>query len=62
MEKIKTLSIDLETFSEKMQELTALENPNSVQQMKQWLSENGLEVDSLGKKEVVAMPDRYECI
>ena len=36
----------------KMQEITALENPNSVQQMKQWLSENGLEVDSLGKKEV----------
>ena len=39
-------------LSEKMQELTTLENPNSVQQMKQWLSENGLEVDSLGKKEV----------
>ncbi len=32
--------------------LTALENPNSVQQMKQWLSGNGLMVDSLGKKEV----------
>ena len=42
-------------LSAKMQELTALENPNSVQQMKQWLSENGLEVDSLGKKEVAAM-------
>ncbi len=39
----------------KMQLLTSLENPNSVQQMKQWLSENGLEVDSLGKKEVSAM-------
>ncbi len=42
-------------LSEKMQELTSLENPNSVQQMKQWLSENGLEVDSLGKKEVASM-------
>ena len=35
-----------------MQELTSLENPNSVQQMKQWLSENGLETDTLGKKAV----------
>ena len=39
-------------LSAKMQEITSLDNPNSVQQMKQWLSENGLEVDSLGKKEV----------
>ncbi len=38
--------------STKMQELTSLENPNSVQQMKQWLSENGLETDTLGKKAV----------
>ena len=36
----------------KMKELTELENPNSVQQMKRWLAENGMEVDSLGKKEV----------
>ena len=42
-------------LSAKMQELTSLDNPNSVQQMKQWLSENGLEVDSLGKKEVAAI-------
>lgn len=39
-------------LSSKMQELTSLENPNSVQQMKQWLSENGLETDTLGKKVV----------
>ena len=39
-------------LSSKMQELTSLENPNSVQQMKQWLSENGLETDTLGKKAV----------
>lgn len=39
-------------LSSKMQELTSLENPNSIQQMKQWLSENGLETDTLGKKAV----------
>lgn len=39
----------------KMQELTNLENPNSVQQMKGWLSDNGLKTDSLGKKEVAEM-------
>jgi DNA polymerase len=38
---------------DKMQELTGLDNPNSVQQMKQWLADNGLGMDSLGKKEVV---------
>lgn len=42
-------------LSEKMQELTNLDNPNSVQQMKQWLVDNGLEMDSLGKKEVAAV-------
>lgn len=42
-------------LSEKMQELTNLDNPNSVQQMKQWLADNGLEMDSLGKKEVAAV-------
>ena len=39
-------------LAEKMQELTNLDNPNSVMQMKQWLSDNGLEMESLGKKEV----------
>lgn len=38
-----------------MQELTELENPNSVQQMKQWLLENGMETDSLDKKAVAAL-------
>ena len=38
-----------------MQELTELENPNSVQQMKQWLSENGMETDSLDKKAVAEL-------
>lgn len=39
-------------LSSAMQEITALDNPNSVQQMKQWLSENGLETESLDKKAV----------
>ena len=39
-------------LAEKMQELTNLDNPNSVMQMKQWLADNGLEMESLGKKAV----------
>jgi DNA polymerase len=38
-----------------MKELTAVENPNSVQQMRQWLASNGLETDTLGKKAVAEM-------
>lgn len=38
-----------------MKELTDLDNPNSVQQMKQWLSDNGMETDTLGKKAVAEM-------
>lgn len=41
-----------EKLSAKMQRLTALENPNSVQQMKDWLTKHGLEVESLDKKTV----------
>ena len=37
---------------QKMQQLTALDNPNSVTQMKAWLAENGLETDTLGKAAV----------
>ncbi len=35
-----------------MQNITNLDNPNSVVQMKQWLSDQGVEMDSLGKKDV----------
>ncbi len=38
-----------------MRELTELENPNSVAQMKQWLSDQGLETDTLGKKDVAEL-------
>jgi DNA polymerase len=41
-------------LSDKMKELTHLDNPGSVQQMKQWLADNGMEMESLGKKEVTA--------
>ena len=41
-----------EELSAKMRQLTALENPNSVQQMKEWLTKHGLEVDCLDKKAV----------
>jgi DNA polymerase len=41
-----------------MQDITSLENPNSVIQMKQWLSDNGIEAESLGKKDVAKLlPD-----
>ena len=38
-----------------MKELTSLDNPNSVQQMKQWLADNGVETDTLGKKAVAEL-------
>ena len=38
-----------------MKELTDLDNPNSLQQMKQWLADNGMETDSLGKKVVTEL-------
>ena len=42
-------------LTQAMKDLTSLENPNSVQQMKQWLSVNGVETDTLGKKAVAEM-------
>lgn len=38
-----------------MQNLTSIENPNSVQQMKEWLADNGLETDTLGKAAVAEL-------
>ena len=42
-------------LSDAMKDLTELENPNSVAQMKQWLSGQGVEAESLGKKDVAKM-------
>lgn len=41
-----------ETATARVYELTGLENPNSVSQLKLWLKEKGLEVDSLAKDTV----------
>ena len=42
-------------LSAAIRELTSLENPNSVSQMKDWLSEQGLQTDTLGKKAVASL-------
>lgn len=44
--------ISRELLTNELQKKTGLENPNSVMQMKEWLSQNGLETDTLGKKAV----------
>ena len=59
MELVRS-AIDMDTRSRHelttaMKRMTALENPNSVQQMKQWLSDNGMETKSLDKKVVAEL-------
>ena len=44
-----------EKLTADMRNLTDLENPNSVVQLKGWLAESGLETDTLGKKNVAAL-------
>ena len=44
-----------EAMANRAYELTGLENPNSVSQLKGWLEERGIEIESLGKKDVAAM-------
>ena len=54
----KAIKMDEKAQTELMaalKELTNLDNPNSVAQMKDWLATNGLEVDSLGKKQVAEL-------
>ena len=52
---IATDEISHTKLRNQMQEITELDNPNSVQQMKGWLAENGLETDTLGKKAVAEL-------
>ena len=52
---IRMDTLSREELTGQMQRLTILENPNSVKQLKTWLTERGLEVESLGKKEVSAL-------
>ena len=51
------LSQDLK---ERMRDLTGLENPNSTAQLDLWLREHGVDMESLGKKEVAAVIDETE--
>lgn len=54
----RCIALDAETrdsLTASMRELTELDNPNSVAQMKSWLSDNGVETDTLGKKTVAAL-------
>lgn len=44
-----------EELMQRMKDITGLENPNSVAQMKAWLAENGVETDSLDKKAVASL-------
>lgn len=46
--------------TEKAYELTGLENPNSVAQLKGWLKEHGVKVESLSKKAVTELIDETE--
>lgn len=45
-------ALSRDELSAEMQHLTKMDNPNSVAQMKQWLADHGLEVESLDKKAV----------
>ena len=44
-----------ENLISSMKDITELENPNSVSQMKDWLSGNGIETETLGKKAVAEL-------
>lgn len=58
-------AIDLDTVSKEelknhMQILTKIDNPNSVKQLKDWLNNKGIEVESLGKKDVAKLKEDIE--
>lgn len=47
-------AVTKERLTKKMQDITGLENPNSVIQLNDWFSDHGLQMDSLSKKDVAA--------
>lgn len=47
-------------LSEKATDLTGLDNPGSVSQLKDWLAEEGIEVDSLNKETVATLVEEVE--
>jgi len=49
---IRLDAVSQQRLTDALQELTNLDNPRSVQQMKDWLASQGMEMDSLGKKVV----------
>lgn len=55
-----------EELTAAIKDITKLENPNSVLQMKQWLSANGVETDSLDKKAIAEFlknaPDKLSSV
>lgn len=51
------LSQDLK---ERLRDLTGLENPNSTAQLDLWLREHGVDMESLGKKEVASVIDETD--
>jgi len=57
---VKLNSIQSAVATEQAYTLTGLENPNSVAQLKEWLIENGVEIDSLSKKAVAALADETD--
>ena len=53
----QAISLDAQAqqhLSDALRELSEIDNPRSVQQMKEWLAANGLEMNSLGKKDIAA--------
>lgn len=55
-----------EELTAAIKDITKLENPNSVLQMKRWLSDNGVETDSLDKKAIAELlknaPDKLASV
>ena len=49
-----------EAAAKRAYELSGLENPNSVSQLKGWLSDKGIEVDSLAKDTVTELVEKTE--
>ena len=45
-------NISKDKITSLIKEITKLDNPNSVQQMKKWLLDNGIKTDTLGKKAI----------
>ena len=52
---VKCERLHKEVVTRRAYELTGLENPNSVAQLKGWLGENGVEAESLSRKAVADM-------